>query len=95
VGALLFRNPVYQFVTQEHVNGFFISTAWLGFDHGHPRGQGRPLIFETAVFHDGQWAELDGWRCRTEAQALERHRYCVERARAGQYPDPDRSQPNP
>ncbi len=33
-------------------NGFWVSTVWLGLNHGH-FGEGRPLIFETMVFKNG------------------------------------------
>jgi hypothetical protein len=53
-------------------NGYWVSTVWLGLDHG----EGRTL--ETMVFrHDGQrvtdWLELDARRYHTEEEAIEGH----------------------
>jgi hypothetical protein len=38
----------YKIVRQDHVDGHFVSTVWLGLDHGMFGGP--PLIFETMIF---------------------------------------------
>ena len=44
----LFENKDYKIVAQDTVNGYFISTVWLGLDHSFDGG--KKLIFETMVF---------------------------------------------
>lgn len=39
----------YKIVKQEYVGNYWVSTVWLGLDHGF--GRGAPLIFETMVFN--------------------------------------------
>ncbi len=53
-------------------NRFEVSTVWLGVDHrfGDP---GRPLIFETMVFSEGNWSSLDCARYSSEEEALAGH----------------------
>jgi hypothetical protein len=60
-----------------------VSTVWLGLDHSFwPRG--KPLIFETMVFADGDYAGVDGLMSRysTKAEAIKGHRHYVGVARA-------------
>lgn len=42
---------------QEHVNGFFVSTVFLGLDHSFGDSD-KPLIYETMVFIDGKWRDV-------------------------------------
>lgn len=56
-------------------NGFFISTVWLGIDHGF--GIGKPLIFETMVFVKNKFADLDMARYSTEQEAIAGHKKMV------------------
>lgn len=62
----------------------FVSTVWLGLDHGFGMG-GPPLIFETMVFdrdEDGRLGEvLTQERYSDEATAAEAHRMLVARLR--------------
>lgn len=48
----LLTDKEYRIVKQETVNGYFVSTVWLGLDHAHilNRGQVKPVIFETMIF---------------------------------------------
>lgn len=48
----LLTDEEYRIVKQEPVNGYFVSTVWLGLDHAHilNRGQVKPVIFETMIF---------------------------------------------
>lgn len=48
-----------------------ISTVFLGLDHNF-LGEGKPILFETMIFPDG-----DQWRCGTWRQALTQHRVAV------------------
>lgn len=60
-------------------NGFVISTVWLGLDHSF--GFGKPLIYETMVFKEGNYNELDMDRYSTKAEALIGHKKMVEKWR--------------
>lgn len=52
-------------------DGKWISTVWLGLDHGQ---WGRPLYFETMVFpKQGDFTELECERYSTEEEALAGH----------------------
>ena len=46
---------------------YWISTVWLGTDHGF--GQGRPLIYETMVFHGDDDIYIDRYSTWDEAEA--------------------------
>jgi len=52
-------------------NGYRVSTVWLGLDHRF--GSGSPLFFETMVFEDGSWSEVDCDRYGSEEDALIGH----------------------
>ena len=64
-------------------NGLFVSTVWLGLDHGF---SGKPLIFETMVFdqtdaeHDG--SNLDCERYSTKEEANKGHEEMCEKWKA-------------
>jgi len=84
--GMLMEDPEYQVLKQDHVGPYFVSTVWLGIDHGFhspwfDAGNYRPIIFETMVFkeegdeHEGVETE----RYATEAQAFAGHkRLCAE-----------------
>jgi hypothetical protein len=44
-----------------------VSTVWLGLDHNHDGGE--PILFETMVFGEGDWADQDCQRYSTELEA--------------------------
>jgi len=44
-----------------------VSTVWLGLDHNHVGGE--PVLFETMVFGEGDWADQDCQRYSTELEA--------------------------
>lgn len=48
-----------------------VSTVWLGLDHNY--GDGPPILFETMVFGEADWADQDCKRYSTEAEALAGH----------------------
>lgn len=47
--VMLYQLHDYKIVKQEYVGDYWVSTVWLGLDHGW--GHGPPLIFETMVFN--------------------------------------------
>ena len=92
--AKVFENPAQKRVAEDTVNGYWVSTVWLGLNHQwDPNGP--PLIFETMVFPVGKpeggrtegAPDLGDERfCRrysTEAEALAAHELVVERIRSG------------
>jgi hypothetical protein len=68
--------PEYKRVASTKGSGRWVSTIWLGLDHGW--GGGPPLIFETMVFAvdkggDVNWGDLDADRYATEEEAKAGH----------------------
>lgn len=62
-------------------NGYFVSTIWLGIDHGF--GRGPPIIFESMVFQSPKSEHSlgpmrDQRRYATRREALEGHEALVE-----------------
>jgi hypothetical protein len=72
-----------QRVAETVVNGYWISTVWLG--RNHRFGDGPPLIFETMAFPCDEsgtvtsWSEADSDRYSTEEEALAGHAAMVEK----------------
>ena len=58
-----------------------ISTIFLALDHSW--GQGRPLLFETIMFRDGEIREMR--RCSTWLEAERQHAEVVEEMRSKLY----------
>ena len=59
-------------------DGKWVSTVWLGLDHGFHGG--KPIIFETMVFDkEGTGEDLDQDRYTTEQQAREGHAAMVKK----------------
>lgn len=48
-GWLLQRGEEYRRLAEDHVGSYWVSTVWLGLNHGYMPNQ-PPLIFETMVF---------------------------------------------
>lgn len=69
----------YMIVKQETIGDYFVSTVWLGLDHGF--GRGAPVIFETMVFHTGSSSDLDCERYCTEEEASEGHERIADKVR--------------
>lgn len=65
------------------IGDLFVSTVWLGLDHGFRfwDENAPPLIFETMVFSHSTGESHDCRRWSTEAQALEGHRRMCEEVR--------------
>lgn len=57
-----------------------VSTVFLGLDHAD-FGSDKPLLFETMVFFEGSWMDIDCKRCSTYAEAQEQHKKAVAWAR--------------
>lgn len=80
----LFEDMEYRRVGIETLpNGRWVSTVWLGIDHGwHPAGSDNPiLIFETMVFDGSSMMDEYVERYSTEEQALEGHTRTVAMVR--------------
>ncbi len=58
-------------IARDIVNGFLVSTVWLGSNHNFDGGE--PLIFETMIFKEGNWEDLYVDRYATREQALAGH----------------------
>lgn len=69
-------------VKQETINGYWISTVWLGMDHSFLPDE-KILIFETMVFdrrdNKKSFDELDMDRYSTEEEALKGHKRIVKK----------------
>jgi hypothetical protein len=74
-------------VVQEEVEGFWVSTVFLGLNHGF--GGKRQLWFETTVFRlapDGvsMWRAYDCDRYETRAEAIAGHEETCAKVRSGE-----------
>lgn len=58
-------------VAKDEVNGYRISTVFLGLDHSF--GDGPPLLFETMVFTGDDWGDLECERYSTYDEAEAGH----------------------
>ena len=67
-------------VAKDLVNGYLVSTIFLGLDHRY--GEGPPLLYETMVFKDGSWNDLYSDRYSTRAEAVDGHKRGIEFAKA-------------
>lgn len=71
-------------VAAEEIKNIYVSTVFLGLDHGF--GDGPPLLFETMAFvHDGGDVKYDQvcWRYATWDEAERGHRDMCQRIRDG------------
>ena len=73
----------YRRVDQTEVNGYNVSTVWLGLPQGFWQGYEAPLIFETMIFKDGDLQDLYCDRYSTEAEAIAGHAAAIMVAEAG------------
>jgi len=68
-------------VNQETVGDYWISTVWLGLEHGYNKN--RPLIFETMIKHKSKkWLDYQA-RYSTWKEAEEGHKQAVEWVKNG------------
>jgi hypothetical protein len=74
VWGRLMEDRSYSIIKQEDIRQFFISTVWLGMDHGWMNE--KPLIFETMIFtpddKDNKFVDYQT-RYATEEEAIEGH----------------------
>jgi hypothetical protein len=64
-------------VADEVIDGFRVSTVWLGLDHNY--GDGEPLLFETMIFgKSDSYDEIYMKRYSTWEEAEEGHRKAIE-----------------
>jgi len=63
-------------IKKNTVGKYVVSTIYLGLDHNF--GEGKPLIFETMVFEEGE-EEVDVERYETVEQAKEGHERFVKK----------------
>lgn len=80
-------------IGSDHVNGFWVSTVWLGLDHSFFDG-GPPIIFETMIFTEGEFPGGEAFdyqeRYSTLAQAKEGHARAVAMVKLGAGFDPEK-----
>ena len=75
-------NPEYARVAEDTVHGFWVSTVWLGVDHGWS-GDGKPIIFETMVFPGrNDLSDICMERYSTEEEAIEGHKRMCKMVRS-------------
>lgn len=66
-------------VAQSWYGPWWISTVWLGLDHGFPWMRNhRPLIYETMVFHEGDTMDTHTERYSTLEEAFIGHARIVD-----------------
>lgn len=76
--ALLFKIPEYQILKHDLIDGYLVSTAWLGLDHAFLRTK-KPLIFETMIFPKEGENDLDYQkRYSTEEEAWKGHEEAIK-----------------
>ncbi len=63
-------------VAEDMINGYHISTVWLGLDHNYYGGP--PLIFETMVFHGDSSGDIYMDRYTTWDQAVDGHKKAIQ-----------------
>lgn len=79
----LSKDPAYKIVQQDYVDEYFVSTVWLGVDHGWRIGEG--IVFETMVF-DAKTRNKSFFQERylNERGAKEGHQWVLEQIRNGE-----------
>lgn len=81
--ADLFEDLNYKVVKQQTVGKYYISTVWLGMDHGIFGD--KPIIFETMVFNrsdsENDYLDREMQRYSTLEEAKEGHREMVKKYR--------------
>ena len=79
-----YRSEEYKQLNVTMVGPYYVSTVWLGLDHGF-LGSGPPIIFETMVFadylEDGRAADFSLTRYETIQDALRGHDVMVKYVR--------------
>lgn len=91
--AALHSGMSYKRVNETQIGPYWVSTVWLGINHGF--GSGPPLIFETMVFANTDETlgpDLECRRYSTEAEARAGHDETVLLVEATYVPLPDQSE---
>ena len=60
-------------VAQTMIGTVRVSTVFLGIDHSFTL-EGPPIVFETMIFADDDWAGIDQWRYATYDEAEQGHK---------------------
>ncbi len=69
------QNMEDKIVARDVIDGFLVSTVWLGVNHNFDGGE--PIIFETMIFPEGNWSEVYMDRYSTREQALAGHEVAI------------------
>ncbi len=77
------HNSPLRVVGQTNINGYLISTVFLGLDHNFVGG--KPIWFETMVFGEGEWED---WQKRYETweEAEKGHASVLKKIESGGIP---------
>ena len=70
--AAFYRLPD-RIVAQTMIGTVRVSTVFLGIDHSFTL-EGPPIVFETMIFADDDWAGIDQWRYATYDEAEQGHK---------------------
>jgi hypothetical protein len=63
-------------VAEETINGMWISTVWIGLNHGY--GEDEPLLFETMVFPENRYDQNYCDRYSTWSEAVNGHKKAAQ-----------------
>lgn len=84
----LHKDKKYKRVDLDFVNGYIVSTVWLGVDYSFCYEHKTPiLIFETMIFKDGTFSDLYLDRYSSEEEALKGHKKAVQMVIEGEIKD--------
>jgi hypothetical protein len=78
--AIWFEKSRQRIIEQDTVEGLWVSTIFMGLNHQY--GRGKPLWFETMVFHEPQY-DPDFDRMRREPAGYSERYTTIQEARAG------------
>lgn len=80
------NSPTARIIAKEYVGKVYVSTVFLGIDHGS--GTGLPILFETMVFGYNGEVDDEEWQRRTRSylEAREVHDSAVANLKAGKQP---------
>jgi hypothetical protein len=70
-------------VAKDELNGYLVSTVFLGLDHNFTSG-GKPQLFDTMVFPEGDMSELYCARYATWDEAEAGHKLAIQMVRSGE-----------
>ena len=79
-GEWMAKNDRRKIVKQETVEARWVSTVFLGLDHNW--GDGKPALFETMIFSNGDRTDLYCDRYATWNEALDGHAKAVAMVKA-------------